>query len=327
MIFSSITQVQLIFTINSFICFDKTLSQKQVSSVLINMENEIKNLDEYRSMLFSIAYNMLGTVADAEDMVQETYVSWLNSDKSHVENTRFYLIRTISNKCLTHLKKLKKEREVYKGTWLPEPILSAANNENNAELTDNLSLGFLYLLEKLTPIERGVIILKEAFNIDYPEISKIFDLSNDNCRQNFSRAKKKLALEKTKFEVQTSVHEKILRQFLDACLSQNLEGLIELLREDVVVYGDGNGNGKTILNPVFGKQKVLRLLISGMEKNAPTFAKTEILTVNGLSGAAFYLSVDQKIPLLLIAIDTDGNSKIQNIYFLSNPQKLNFKNR
>ena len=271
-------------------------------------------------MLFSIAYNMLGTTSDAEDMVQETYINWLNTNKSHVENIKFYLIRSISNKCITHLKKLKRERETYKGTWLPEPLLSTSDTES-IDIKDNLSIGFMYLLEKLTPIERGVMILKEAFGIDYLEIATIFDITYENCRQHFSRAKKKLMLEKTKFQVDNNEHEKILREFLAACINNNLDGLIELLREDVVVYADGGGNGNAILHPLFGRDTIVPLLIEGMNKWT-SIANIKILSINGLSGAAFFPAAEIALPNFLIAIDTDEERKIRNIFFMSNPQKL-----
>lgn len=284
------------------------------------MEQKYHDINEFRPMLFSIAYNMLGASSDAEDMVQETYVSWLHADRSHVENIKFYLIRTISNKCITHLKKLKKQREAYLGTWLPEPLLSTPAIETG-ETKDSLSIGFMYLLEKLTPIERGVLILKEAFDIDYPEIATIFDLSYENCRQHFSRAKKKLLLEKSKFTVDRNNHEKILRAFLHACINKDPEELIELLREDVVVYVDGGGSPNALLNPVFGRENVIQLLVSGMAKFA-AFARTEILSVNGLSGAAFYQTGKDTIPTVLIAIDTTESEKIENVYFMAYPQKI-----
>lgn len=227
-------------------------------------------------------------------------------------------IRTISNKCITHLKKLKKERETYKGTWLPEPLLST--NES-IDIKDNLSIGFMYLLEKLTPIERGVMILKEAFDIDYLEIATIFDITYENCRQHFSRAKKKLMLEKTKFQIDNNEHEKILREFLAACISNNLDNLIELLREDVVVYADGGGIGRAILHPLFGRETILPMLIEGMNKWTP-IANIKILSINGLSGAAFFPVADNSFPNFLIAIDTDEERKIRNLFFMSNPQKL-----
>jgi len=289
------------------------------------MDSTKEDIDQYRSMLFSIAYNMLGIIADAEDMVQETYISWLDSDKSHVENARFYLIRTISNKCISHLKKLKQQRDIYTGIWLPEPLVYSVDVESNLDIKKNLSIGFLYLLEKLTPVERGVMILKEAFDIDYDEISKIFDITNDTCRQHLSRAKKKLALEKNRFEVDTNEHEKILRKFLDACLNKNFEELIELLREDVIGYGDGGGNAPAMKEPVIGRENILGLLINGLGK-ALLFGRIEIMSINGLSGAAFYKS-SHKMPDFLIAIDTDDNKKIANLYFIANPEKLQRINR
>lgn len=287
---------------------------------LTGMEPTNQEINAFRPMLFSIAYNMLGTSSDAEDMVQETFMSWLNGDRSHVDNIKFYLIRTISNKCITHLKKLKKQRAAYLGTWLPEPLLSTSEADN-LEVKDKLSIGFMYLLEKLSPIERGVMILKEAFDLDYAEIATIFELSYENCRQHFSRGKKKLLLENAKYTVDRNSHEKILRAFLHACINKNPEELIELLREEVVVYVDGGGNAKALLHPVCGKENVIRLLVRGMEKYV-SYARTEILSVNGLSGAAFYETADDSIPAVLIAIDTTESEKIEHIYFMAYLQKL-----
>ncbi|OQP40797.1 hypothetical protein A4H97_14375 [Niastella yeongjuensis] len=284
------------------------------------MEPQSHDINEYRSMLFSIAYNMLGTSADAEDMVQETYISWLHADRSHVENIKFYLIRTISNKCISHLKKLKKERETYLGTWLPEPLLLPTDAEN-IETKDKLSIGFMYMLEKLSPIERGVLILKEAFEIDYPGIAAIFDISYENCRQLFSRAKKKLLLEKSKFTVDRNNYEKILREFLNACINKDPQKLIELLQEEVAVYIDGGGTGKGLLNPVFGKGNVITLFESGMDRFA-AFARMEIISVNGLSGAAFYQTSNATIPAVLVAIDITEGYKIENVYFMAYPEKV-----
>lgn len=300
-----------------FLCHKITLS---VSSRM--MKHEKQNIDEFRPMLFSIAYNMLATVADAEDMVQETYLSWLNADSSHVENIKFYLIRIISNKCITHLKKLKKEREAYKGTWLPEPILSMPETEGDSHTADKLSIGFMYLLEKLSPIERAVMILKEAFNMDHSQIAEIFDISYESSRQHFSRAKKKLAIEKTRFKVDIHAHENILREFLTACVSKQPERLIELLREDVIVYSDGGGSFRGVLKPIYGKDKVLRLFINGLDQVAQ-FARLEILSVNGVSGLALYQIANNTTPDVLVAIDTDERGKIYHVYFIANPQKIN----
>lgn len=278
------------------------------------------DINQYRDMLFSIAYNMLGTVADAEDMVQETYASWFSTEKEHVRNLKFYLIRTISNKCLTHLKKIKREREAYIGTWLPEPLVSHSNDNEN-EHKANLSLGFMYMLEKLKPIERGIIILKEAFDLKYADIAEVFGISVENCRQHLSRAKTKLAQGETKFKVDNNEHEEILRKFLDASLNKNIDGILNLLREDVAAYGDGGGKAPAILDPLTGRENVLRLLAGGTPKSIP-YQRMEILSVNGQSCAGFYYASENKIPDILIAIDIDDKKRIASIYYISNPFKL-----
>jgi RNA polymerase sigma-70 factor, ECF subfamily len=196
-----------------------------------------EDINQYRSLLFSIAYNMLGCLADAEDMVQETFASWISTDKSHVENPKFYLVRTVSNKCINHLKKLKQERELYTGTWLPEPIIHS-DAEMDLANKNNLTVGFMFLLEKLSPIERGILILKESFGMEYWEISKIFNINYETSRHHLSRARKKLQLAKSRFIVDTNTHNQILNKFLDACLTGNFDQLIKLLREDVVMYAD-----------------------------------------------------------------------------------------
>lgn len=279
-----------------------------------------EQIDQFRPMLFSIAYNMLGSVADAEDMVQETYASWLKTEKGHVENPKFYLIRSVSNKSLTFLKKIKQERKAYLGTWLPEPLFTQPN-ENSNDIKTDLSIGFMYLLEKLTPMERGVTILREAFDLQYSEIAEIFDIAEDNCRQYLSRAKKKLQLEKSRYTVDKKEHEEILRKFLDASLSKNIDGIIDLLREDVTAYGDGGGKSPAILHPLSGKDNVLGLLLGGKGKSRPVY-RMEILSANGLSCAAFYQTNKDTTPNILISIDIDDKKKISNIYYLANPEKL-----
>lgn len=285
------------------------------------MKHEEKDIYQYRAMLFSIAYNMLGSIADAEDMVQETFASWLESDKSHVENHKYYLIRSVSNKCITHLNKLKQERETYKGTWLPEPLSSSMDSDD----TQKLSIGFMYLLEKLTPIERGVLILREAFDLEYEEICRNFDISQESCRQHLSRAKKKLSINKVRFRADSQQHEKTLQQFLEACFSRNVDKLTDLLREDVVVYADDGGNARAVPKPVFGKGHVLKLLLGGMEKSEP-FAHSHFITINGAACMAFYEDAQNELPDLLITIDSDEAGHVSNVYFLANPEKLKFLN-
>lgn len=282
------------------------------------MDPHSNDIEKLRPLLFSVAYNMLGSIADAEDMVQETFVNWLQTAKDHVSDPKAYLVRMVSNKCIDHLNKLRKQREAYFGTWLPEPVETASDPENGQQL----SIGFLYLLEKLTPIERGVLVLREAFNMGYDELSRNFGISGESCRQHLSRAKKKLADEKVRFRADRNKHEKVLKQFMEACFTRNPEELTALLREDVTVYADGGGKAaQAVPNAVIGKEKTLRLLLGGMEK-APAFARSEFMMINGLACAAFYLNTCGARPDLLITVDVDANGRVANVYFLANPDKL-----
>jgi RNA polymerase sigma-70 factor, ECF subfamily len=218
------------------------------------------------------------------------------------------------------LKRIKQERDAYVGTWLPEPLFTQPN-ENSNDIKTDLSIGFMYLLERLTPMERGVTILREAFDLQYSDIAEIFEIAEDNCRQYLSRAKKKLQLEKSRFKVDKREHEEILGKFLDACLSKNIEEIVDFLREDVTAYGDGGGKAPAILHPLSGKDNVLGLLLGGMGKSKP-FHRMEILSANGFSCAAFYQTNKDTAPNILISIDIDDKKKITNIYYLANPEKL-----
>lgn len=279
---------------------------------------------QYRPLLFSIAYNMLGSIMDAEDIVQDTFTYWYNSDQSHVENPRHYLIKAITNRCINNLKHAQKNRSTYIGTWLPEPLVNNQQTESEVIRFHNkneLSIGFLYLLEKLSPLERAVLILKESFDFPYPEICEIFEISHDNCRQLLSRAKAKLKQEKNRFNINKEQHNKILNKFLQACVSGNIQELVSLLKEDVAFYSDGGGKVSAALYPLYGRTKVIKFIAGILSQTGPV-SSIEIATVNGLSGAIVYIDRNNPVPDLLIAMDIDMDEKIQNFYFLRNPDKL-----
>jgi RNA polymerase sigma-70 factor (ECF subfamily) len=281
-----------------------------------------KDILEYRPLLFSIAYNMLGSIMDAEDIVQDTFAYWYNTDQSHVENPKYYLVRAITNRCINHLKEAKRKRETYVGTWLPEPLVDNTERQSLAfDRKNELSIGFMYLLEKLNPIERAVLILKEGFDFSYSEIAQILDISQDNCRQLFSRAKARLKQEKNRFNVDKQKHHEILNMFLQACVSGDMDGLVSLLKEDVAFYSDGGGKVSAAIHPLFGKEKVLKF-IRGILKQAGPVSSIKVATVNGLSGVIIYIDQGSQIPDLLISMDVDEDDRIQNFYFIRNPDKL-----
>ena len=207
---------------------------------------------EFRSLLFSVAYNMLGVIADAEDIVQDTFEKWLSVDTATVHHPKAYLVKAVTNKCITHLEKIKRERKNYIGPWLPEPLIAHETQaDHRIEMFQPLSIGIMVMLEKLTAQERAVFLLKEIFSYDYDEIAEIINKTNDNCRQIFKRAHQHLKDDRKRFEIDMATHERIFKQFLQACNEGDMEGLIALLREDVVMVTDGGGsslkvNGRTI---------------------------------------------------------------------------------
>ena len=285
---------------------------------------------EYKSLLFSVAYNMLGLVSDAEDMVQDVYEKWLKVDAAHVQNVKAYLVKTITNTCINHLNKLKRERKDYIGPWLPEPIIASEENlgAQAAEMFHPLSIGIMVMLEKLTPQERAVFLLKEIFAYDYDEIADIINKSNDNCRQIFKRAQQHLKEDKKRFAIDMRMHERIFQQFLNACNEGDIDGLIALLQEDIVMVTDGGGtsltvNGRTIQalrKPLHGKETVAKFVITifeSVQKYVPGF-NTKIMLVNNMPSLACFM---HNKPLSLITLEIRNNI-ITNIYVHSSEEKL-----
>ena len=285
---------------------------------------------EYRSLLFSVAYNMIGLVADAEDIVQDVYEKWLKVDTSVVQHPKSYLVKAVANRCINHLNKLNRERKDYIGPWLPEPIIATEENtgKQKIEMFHPLSIGIMTMLEKLTPQERAVFLLKEIFTYDYDEIAEIIDKSNDNCRQIFKRAQQHLSDDKRRFQIDMQMHERIFKQFLQACNDGDIDGLISLLREDIVMVTDGGGtsltvNGRRIQalrKPLHGKENVAKFVITilqNIQKHVPGFS-TKIVLVNNMPSLACFTHGK---PISLITLEVI-NDVITNIFVHSNKEKL-----
>ena len=294
------------------------------------MENKAETFLEYKALLFSIAYNMLGLVDAAEDIVQDTFLKWMEIQADDVKHRKAYLVRAVTNKCINYLESARLRREKYIGVWLPEPLQDhdAGNAHTKIESYHSLSIGILVLLEKLTPQERAIFLLKEIFAYDYYELAKIFDKTEDNCRQILKRAKNNLANHSARFEVDLKVHENVLNKFLQAAAEGNMGDLIQVLKEDIILFADGGGKAITvngqrltgILNPVYGQENVSRFAISAASKlysNLPDF-RLEIIIVNGLPSVISYSGAS---PFALLSIEPDGD-QISNIYIQTNPDKL-----
>jgi RNA polymerase sigma-70 factor (ECF subfamily) len=293
------------------------------------MDPKAETFLDYRALLFSVAYNMLGVVEAAEDIVQDTFLKWMQMEKQDVRYIKAYLVKTVTNKCINYLDSARIKREEYVGLWLPEPLLNYDMNKPFAKVESYhaLSIGILVLLEKLTPQERAIFLLKEVFAYDYFELAEMFDKTEENCRQIMKRAKENLGKDAKRFEVDMKLHEKMLNKFLSAVSEGSLEHFIDLLKEDITLYADGGGTiihvkGQRLTafpKPIYGKDNVSRSVISSMAKlkHLPDL-RQEIIIVNGLPSILTY-SEDK--PIAIVSIESDGE-KIMHIFIQTNPEKL-----
>src|SRR5437870_6164151 len=214
---------------------------------------------ELRPLLFSIAYRMLGSVSEAEDVIQEAFLRYHRAGKeADIESPKSYLSAVTTRLSIDHLRSARARREAYVGPWLPEPLLTeqAQDPAEHAETADSLSLAFLVLLETLTPLQRAVFLLREVFDYGYGEIAAILGKSEDNCRQLAVRARRHVEARKPRFEASRRRREELARRFFAAAEQGDTEGLVGLLAADAVAYGDGGGRALAFPHPVHGRERV-----------------------------------------------------------------------
>lgn len=285
-------------------------------------ENLMISLDDFnhhRPLLFSIAYRMLGTVTDAEDMVQETFLRWQQTANETVRSAKTYLATIITRLCIDHLRSARVQREQYVGTWLPEPMLTQQfdNSTDLMELADSLSIAFLAVLERLSPIERAVFLLRDVFEYDYDEIGHIVGKSPTNCRQILRRAKQHLADQRPRFPVSQLQQEKITAQFLDASIKGDLQDLLLLLAKDVTFLSDGGGQVIAALKPISGSAKVARMLLA-IRRKWLLNSVSRLAEINGQPGIIQYMDGNIHSVMTLEIVD----NCIQSILTVRNPEKL-----
>jgi RNA polymerase sigma-70 factor, ECF subfamily len=280
--------------------------------------------DELRPLLFSIAYRMLGSASEAEDIVQEAFLRFHDetSKGADIESPKAWLSTVTTRLSINHLQSARVRRETYVGTWLPEPLLTDAESEvaRHAETADSLSLAFLVLLESLGPVERAVFLLHDVLDYGYDEIAAVVGKSEDNCRQIALRARRQVEAKKPRFEVSRQKREELSRRFFDAVVAGNTDGLTHLLAADVVAYGDGGGMAPAFPLPVFGREKVLRLLINiGTPSARLGVSDIRHAEVNGQPGA---LLLDANgHPVGVVSLDI-ADGLVQTVRAISNPAKL-----
>lgn len=215
--------------------------------------------EELRPYLFAIAYRMLGSVTEAEDIVQEAFLRYHEAG-AEAESPKAYLATVTTRLAIDHLRSARARREVYPGEWLPEPLVDD-DAARHAETADSLSLAFLHLLEKLSPVERAVFLLREVFDYPYDEVARIVGKSPDNCRQILARAHRHIEDGRRRFEVSREEREEVARRFVAAWEDGDTEGLVELLAADATVYGDGGGKAPSVPEPLVGAERVAKALI------------------------------------------------------------------
>ncbi|MCK1814804.1 RNA polymerase sigma-70 factor [Streptomyces sp. XM4011] len=274
----------------------------------------------HRNLLFTVAYEMLGSAADAEDVLQETWLRWSGVDLGPVRDRRAYLVRITTRQALTRLRTLGRRRESYVGSWLPEPLLTAPDVAEDVELADSLSMAMLLVLETLAPTERAVFVLREVFDVGYDEIAEAVGKSRAAVRQIAHRARAHVAARRPRETVSAAQRRDAVEAFRRATESGDLQGLLELLAPDVVLIGDGGGIRRAVPRPVVGAGKVARLLVARRDLLAGALHPAE---VNGRP--ALTMRLDGSLDTVLAIEVADG--RITGLYAVRNPRKLSGMDR
>jgi RNA polymerase sigma-70 factor, ECF subfamily len=279
---------------------------------------------EFRPLLFSIAYRMVGSVSEAEDIVQETFLRAHRADPQQVDSPKAYLTAITTRLAIDHLRSARVRRETYVGSWLPEPLVTAgddlaADPEAHAETADSLSLAFLVLLERLSPVERAVFLLHDVFGYGYEEIARVVGKREDNARQIAARARRHVEEGRPRFETSREKRQELARRFLAAVEEGDTEGLVGLLAADAVMYGDGGGKAPAVTQPVLGAARVARFLVGLARQVHRAGLQLRPAEVNGQPGAVA-LDADGRL-ISVLSLDIAGG-QVQTVRSIVNPDKL-----
>ena len=274
--------------------------------------------DVTRPRLFGLAYRMLGSAADAEDIVQEAYVRWHQADRSSVESAEAWLVTTTSRLAIDRLRRLKTERDAYVGPWLPAPIVAPPPPDRHLELSDDLSMAFLALLERLSAEERAAFLLHDVFDVGYGQIAAVLDRTESACRQVVHRARERVRGERKRFDVAESAKAAVLQQFLAAMEARDEQALLQLFAPDAIWTADGGGKTAAAPRPITGLDRLVKLVINLREKFWAPDRTLEIGSVNGETGLVIR---DGGRLTATMSIATDGE-RILAVYAVVNPDKL-----
>jgi RNA polymerase sigma-70 factor (ECF subfamily) len=278
--------------------------------------------EDHRNLLFTVAYRVLGSAADAEDAVQDTWLKWSSADRSQVADPRAYLARIVTNVALDRLRSAQARRETYVGPWLPEPILTSSADEDVAG-AESVSVALMVLLESLSPLERAVFVLKEAFAFTYAEIASAVDRSEESVRQAAHRARGNVRARRPRFHQSRAQQQAVTARFLAAAAGGDINELMEMLAPDVALWTDGGGKVRQALRPVVGASHVATWMAGvshrPYEGVDPSEMTADLVEINGAPGIVFR-GAGRVISTLTLVLDESG--RIATIHNIANPDKL-----
>jgi RNA polymerase sigma-70 factor (ECF subfamily) len=315
------------------------------SAMNVGEVEHIEDFEQYRRLLFAIAYRMVGTAMEAEDIVQETYLRYRSALPTQIDNLKAYLTTITTRLCLDFLKAAQTQRQNYFGIWLPEPTVGdeALVEESEIEMSipsadpapapdevisqqESISMAFMVILEQLTPLERAILLLRGVFDYSYPEIAAIVGKSEANCRQIFHRAQAQLKAQRPRFDVSPEDHAALVNQFIATLAKGEMDGLLQMLTDDVIFASDGGGKASAALNKLIGPDKVARFLMGLVTRGAGQFT-VATRQVNGRLALLLYNLAGGLENIFTFQFVQDGSgpeqgARISHIYVMRNPDKL-----
>ncbi|MDX5570033.1 RNA polymerase sigma-70 factor [Streptomyces sp. ID05-04B] len=271
----------------------------------------------HRSLLFTVAYEMLGSAADAEDVVQESWLRWVDVDHSQVRDPRAYLVRVVTRQALNRLRSLSRSREEYVGEWLPEPVLTSPDVADDVELAESVSIAMLTVLETLGPTERAVFVLREVFEMPYDEIAGAVGKSATAVRQIARRAREHVAARRPRVQVSRSEQQAVVERFLASLRTGRLQDLMEVMAPDVVLIADGGGLAAAALAPIHGVEQVAKVLARANRVEATALDATAVW-LNGAPAGRIEIDGESVTALSLVV----ENGQVTRVYLVRNPRKL-----
>ncbi len=282
----------------------------------------IAQFENYRPLMFAIAYRMLGSAADAEDIVQDAYLRYQAVPPETIVSPKAFLSTIVTRLSLTRLQSAHAQRETYIGPWLPEPVLTEHDSRSSpaeqSDLHDSLSMAFLVLLEELTPLERAVFLLREVFDYEYAEIAEIVGKEETACRQLFSRAKKHIAAHRPRFKPNREEHRRLLDRFMQAVRAGEMDGLMQLLADDVTLWADGGGKARgAAIHPLHGREVVARFVLASTRLVAGDYW-VEIADINDEPAVILRVAEQARVVLFI----TVARGRLREIRVIGNPDKL-----